>query len=143
MFFTVASPIPVPDDFVVKNGSKMCASARGSIPVPVSVTESTVYAPGRSFTSLNVIFVGRDKGRSPDNQLASAGHGIARIHDEIQKDLPDLAIVRSNRAKVRTELKTHLDLLADKLVQHSFHFLDDAVQIESRWQYSLLAAECQ
>ena len=41
-----AEPVPLPCSFVVKNGSKMRARVSASMPLPVSLTASTTYAPG-------------------------------------------------------------------------------------------------
>lgn len=41
---------PEPGSLVVKNGSKMRSSVAESMPVPLSVTESTAYSPGRAIT---------------------------------------------------------------------------------------------
>ena len=45
--YTVASPSPepLPASLVVKNGSKMCCSVAGSMPVPVSLTLILVHSP--------------------------------------------------------------------------------------------------
>ncbi len=38
-------PVPSPGPLVVKNGSKIRSRTAGSIPAPVSVTESSTYSP--------------------------------------------------------------------------------------------------
>src|SRR5262249_2775181 len=39
-------PLPTPISLVVKKGSNMCSSTSCAMPVPVSLTSSTMYSPG-------------------------------------------------------------------------------------------------
>jgi hypothetical protein len=94
----VVSPIPDADGFVLKNGLKIW-SRHGIIGSGISDRKNGVSA-WLQFCFSETDFVPRYKGGSSNGQLSSAGHGVARIDDEIQQDLPDLAAVGSNRTEI-------------------------------------------
>ena len=63
-------------------------------------------------------------------QRATAGHGIAAVHDEIHHDLIQLARIRLDGAKGLIERDPEFDVLAQQAAQHRHHGLHASVEID-------------
>ena len=111
------SPVPKPGGLVVKKGSKMRAWVMSSIPAPVSLTEST-NARGRRI------------GAGGDRDLATRGHRVARVHDEVEDGLFDAVRVGDDRRGTGCEVELERDRAAEDLVEQLLDLVQTFVQVE-------------
>ena len=91
-FFASARPRPVPSDrwapLICVNSSKIAAWSSGAIPMPESLTETSI-ALGQA--------------RAGDRDRAAFGRELDGVRQQVQQDLPELALVgdRDSRAADR------------------------------------------
>src|SRR5580704_8748522 len=78
-----------------------------------------------------------------DLELASVGHGIARIHGQIHDDLFNLTLVGLDASQAGVEIGAKLDVFADQAFQHLLHVLDHGIQVQYAGIHDLLPAEGQ
>lgn len=65
-----------------------------------------------------------------DADAPPSGHRVARVDDEVENDLLDLARVCPSVAHVRTLRDDEHDVFADGPPQHLLHAADDRVELE-------------
>ena len=125
---------------VVKNGSKMCVSTSGDMPVPVSLTDEAYVTAWRAFenTGWSDIVGGRG-----DVKGAAFRHRIPRVDGEVDEDLLELSRIDLDMGQPRLERGRHADLCAQRSGQHRLHLHDHAIEIHSLDLHHLSAAECQ
>src|SRR5690348_701589 len=68
-------------------------------------------------------------------------HRIARIHDQVDEHLLDLAAVRLDTSDRLVETQDDLNVVADETVQHRLQLATHAVEIEHARLENLLATE--
>ena len=98
-FATSARPRPVPDDFVVTNGSNRCAAISGGTPGPLSRTQNSsgrltgVDAPGTRILTpgLNAV----ESSIVPS--IVSGPEGLRGILDQVQEHLNQLIPIGEDR----------------------------------------------
>src|SRR5579859_5135926 len=73
-------------------------------------------------------------------QLAAPGHGVARVHGQIDNDLLDLTWIGAHGSKVRGRKNRGLDILADQPAKHRFNATDNVIEANvPRLEYLLTA----
>ena len=75
----IVIPIPVPADFVVKNGSKIRSLSFSPIPVPASAMETIILFDSRTIFDLI---------RNTRERFGRNVHRFDCVRDQILKDLP-------------------------------------------------------
>lgn len=75
-----------------------------------------------------------------DREAAPRGHGIARVHREIQEDLLDLAFIGLHVGWLRRERDGELDILAQDAPEHLLDLSDLLLEIENLRLKDLAAA---
>ncbi len=113
------------------------------MPEPVSLTASITYwpagtrdvAPGVGLVELHV--------RGLDGEPAALRHRVARVDDQVDDHLLELAGVRLHAVQARRRHHRQLDVLADQPAQHRLHGGHHRVQVEHLGLQHLLAAEGQ
>ena len=93
------NPVPFPNSFVVKNGSKILGTVSAGIPWPVSIT-----------FSCDVIVVGTQ----PYIQPASFRHGMSGIHHKINEHLAHLIDIGVNRRDIFVACQLGMNIVARK-----------------------------
>ena len=135
------SPVPCPSSLVVKNGSKILSRSAAGMPGPLSAISSMAYSAGgaRSSPSLRrTIRVGGDA------QRAAAGHGVDRVHEQVQADLLDLIGIAGDLGRRRHHVHVDLDPLApDRLAQELQRLGDHRPEVHARDRRPALAREVQ
>ena len=76
-----------------------------------------------------------------EREAPSARHGVARVDDEVDDRLLDLAGVGQRPPEPGIECRRQLDVLADDAAQHLFHARDHGVQVEDAGLEHLAPAE--
>ena len=81
--------------------------------------------------------------RSADRQLSAPGHGITRVHSEVQKDLFHHAEITVHRRQIRRRVERQSNGGAQETSQHLGCALDHVVQIQVLGLHRLFPAERQ
>ena len=76
-----------------------------------------------------------------DGELAAVGHGVARVHREIDDDLLQLTRVDRDAPQAGRLVRGELDVLAEEPAQHGDDTLDDCGRVENLGLKNLIAAE--
>jgi hypothetical protein len=120
-----AQAIPMPSDFVVKNASKIRSRLCGSIPVPVSLTDTRTLAD------------------SPTSDLITTTHRFDRVRYQIHKNLLQLDSTGWHRWNISTQIgsKKYRFLLNFALNQNK-KVVDDVVDVNPRLFRPLLLEHC-
>ena len=118
----------MPTSFVVKNGSKMCSSTLGGMPMPVSVT---IRNTDDSLPA------------GANDQPAAGRHRVAGVHRQVHQHLLELRPVAEHRQRRRRRLQHELDVLADQPAHQPPDLAHDDVDVEHFGPEHLLAAERQ
>ena len=79
--------------------------------------------------------------RRADRQLTAVGHGVARIHGEIDDNLFELMQVRLDRPEIARRFETELDVLAKKPVEQDGQVGQDISELQDLWTQGLLTRE--
>ena len=135
------SPVPRPLGFVVKNGSKICASVADVHPrAIVGHDEDDVLSRirdrmrhRRGLGELHALRVDRESRRRR--------HRVARIDRQVQQDLLHLSRVDAHGCEVLAERHPDRDILADRAHQHALRVRDEFVEAHDPRFEHLLAAE--
>ena len=135
--------MPLPFSLVVKNGSKTRARVSGSMPRPVSLTRQAHVGAGTQ--------AGMEAGEGRvdvdvagfQGQGPSLGHGVARVHREIQHDLAHLSEVGPYPGQGGVRPDPLLDALLDEAGQHLGHLCQHLVQVDDLRLQVLAPAEGQ
>src|SRR5436305_9090808 len=61
-----------------------------------------------------------------DEQLSACGHGIARIHGNVEDDLVEMGLI-DDHASIGAQVKVHFDVFADHARQHAGQFANGLV----------------
>ena len=103
---------------VVKNGSNTRARTSGGMPWPVSAIEILTKSP-RAVLGLCLHVL------NGDDDDAAIGHGVPRIQAQVQNRELHFAGIDFDRPGVRREGDLHVDVSAQRSVEHGSH----AVQV--------------
>src|SRR6266446_2588076 len=78
-----------------------------------------------------------------DGKASALGHGVPRVHRQVQEYLLNLSGVGFDSAKRRIEQDFELDIFPDQATQQNLHFLQRICEIEDSGLNQLLAAESE
>lgn len=76
-----------------------------------------------------------------DGKRAAGGHGIARVHAEVQDHLLQLAFIRAHPGIGGGGIELDADVFADDALEELFQIEDERIEIENDGLEELLAAE--
>ena len=106
----------------------------------VADIEANVWASHRSLRQRAMLK--RDIGGA-DDELAAAGHGIARVDRQVHDDLLGLAGIGLGAAQRGIEIANQIHVFADQAAQELLHVCDHGVHVQNFGSEYLLAAEGQ
>jgi len=66
-----------------------------------------------------------------DCELATVGHRVARVDDEIHHDLFELRAVRADMAKIVREDGSHLHVFANQAAEHFSRFCTTVLRLNT------------
>ena len=133
--------MPLPFSLVVKNGSKRWPFTSSLMPWPESRTVSTTHGPGPRSGPTAGSSAASSTAAVSRHEPAARGHGVPRVHREVDDDLLDLVGIGAHRAGARGEGDHQLDVLADQRAQQLLRGGHDVVEVEHLGPQDLLAAE--
>src|SRR5207253_4280370 len=94
------------------------------------VTDGQLYeaagVAARVFTRFETISF---KVTGADGELATAGHGVARIHRQIQNDLLHLAAIDLDPVQGGIEVGDEFNVFANEPPEHFFHVSHNGVEV--------------
>ena len=130
--YTTASPSPVPlsGPFVVKNGSKMRSRVSSSIPIPVSLTESTAYRPAFMYGYCFRYSSSSHASSRFDHELPPSRHGIPRVEAQVHQDLLHLPLVGPDRRQPFRQGGLDLDVFSCDLPKEFHEIGHHLVQVK-------------
>ena len=100
------------------------------MPVPVSLTVSSTYRPGRQLgADPGIVFADELVGRL-DGEPAAVGHRVPRVDHQVHDHLLELARVGVHRAELRLQRRHQRDVLADEPRQHPLEVGDTVVEVD-------------
>src|SRR5881398_1094454 len=108
MLREMANPIPVPSDFVEKNGSKSCSTIPLGKPGPESrtLTRMSISVPARADDNASRIW-------------AHSRHCFKGVDGEVEKDLQELHRISPNLARIGINFVSHFYLPFNGISVHN------------------------
>jgi len=69
------------------------------------------------------------------------GHGIARVHGQVEHHLLNLAGIGLDLPEVGRQIRGQIDVLADESAEHLLKVGNQVVEVEDLWGHQLFAAK--
>ncbi len=118
--------MPFPTGLVVKNGSKIRRRVASLIPSPVSRTSKLDVAPRLEPVARRV----DPHRRGLDDERASGGHRVARVHHQVHQHLLELPAIGAHPGQAGAEPGLEGDVLANHPPEHPLGVADQPVEVE-------------